>query len=447
MYVSAEVVDAMQRFYPFHSSGSASSLSPMSNSANIISKNNECLITESMSRSGSQDIQPPPQPQSPFYHWQDGSSRIIRSGTFDGKDSNGIPGGEEKFGAGSDEESGGSSGNDLMDLDIISFDDQQIYLDDQSFSRRDHGGSYDTDSEDGLETCGVSGSTACVSAGAMGVGTLQNTAAAAMGAVFNWRDGHRLNADGINIQESEDNPSIFDFDQCCFINPFEWGGSSSNSEAERRSRRRQSNKAVDVHSNDPSYSAGVFGQSEHPDMSSSSSRRGMRAAVSTVTSTVCSGLGADSQLGSACGCGTLFCGGGCSSFRHSPLSMHYSLQETSSSAPNYVLYSNPSLYSLNDSMEAVTELQESAASNTGFGFGFGSIGDTGGTPSLRPSSLRAAPAATEGVGEDPQQQQQQQQQQSESTSATRYSQWKPNFSSYSSSASSMASYFWSNSLR
>lgn len=435
----------------------------MNNNNNIISANNKYLVNGATSRdierlswSGSKEIQP-------HYHWQDGNG-IVHIGSIDGQASSGKPGDEEKVDAGSDEGSGGSSENDLMDMDIISFDDQQIYLDDQTVSRRDHGGSYDTDSDDGLETCGVSGSTACVSAGAMGVGTLQHTAVAAMSAVFNWRDGHRLNADGINIQESEEQSS-FDFDQCCFINPFEWGGSSSNIEADRRTRRRQSNKSLDIHTSDPNYSTEVFPQSERPAMSSSS-RRGMRAAVSTVTSNVCSGFGMDSHIGSACSCGTEFCGG-CSSFRHSPLSMHSSLQGTSSSAPNYVLYSNPSLYSLNDSLEAVTELQDSAA-NTGFGFGFGSISDSGGATSSRPSSFRAPAAVAENdclsarhhhqqqqLQQEPpqsQQQQLQQQQQSEATSSstsstTQHSQWKPNFSSYSSSASSMASYFWSNSMR
>ena len=389
-------------------------------------------------------------------NWQQGSSVVVRNSGL--RQTCGGPVGDDEVGDASDADED-SAANDLMDMDILSFDDEQIYMDNRRFSH-DRDARYDTDDEEAMETCGVGGVAAC-SAG----GTFQTTTAA-MGAALNWGRSRRLDTDGLPIQEAEEEEPMFDFDQCCFFNPFDWN-----------SYRHGDGQSTEIDGRN-----GMFGRNSPSTAARSSSGSRSRATTATVTSALCGGVSSGSRYDLLCGCGGVC--SECSGAARHPASTRSPFQQQppssgSSTVPSYVLYSNPTMYSLNDSMEAVTGAQNSTTNNVGFAFAFGTAAEENrisinsnksstsstssgsqnhrrtnqegtavsstnmnGNSAFTVSHLRA-PSINDSNNNSLESDQRQPQSQSPSQSQPHnQSQWKTNFSS-----SSMASYFWSNSLR
>mmetsp|Transcript_34322 Transcript_34322/g.49876 ORF Transcript_34322/g.49876 Transcript_34322/m.49876 type:complete len:738 (+) Transcript_34322:178-2391(+) len=377
-----------------------------------------------------------------------------------------------------------SSANDLMDMDIISFaEDDQIYFDDHSFSQADYqdfvADSYDTDPEDEQDgaPCGVGSVAACAA-----LASQQQTVQAVGAAWRRHRSAITTSLNGDDVLAAGEEEQTFEFDQCCFFNPFDWA--SNNSHHHQPGRQQQPAGFVD----------------EFNAASSSSSRH--RGGVS-ITSMLCSGSLAD-PLSACGGCG--FSCSGCSGSRQQPLHTHHSpLQATTNinsaaamsidphrgrDSNNFMFYSNPSSsYSLQDSMKSIVPLSGTPQtntnnhSNTAFGpalnipdigglsadesgqsrsksssissnnanerNGVGIKSSNGGhnhsnynnnnasnvyTMSRGLSSGLTADATRLGIAEEQANHQQQQS-------------WRPNLSTYSANASTMASYFWSNTFR
>jgi len=371
-----------------------------------------------------------------------------------------------------------------MDMDIISFaDDDQIYFDDHSFSQADYqdfaADSYDTDPEDELggTPCGVSSVAVCAALAS------QHQAVQAVGAA--WRKQRTASSTGLNgddVLAVGEEEQTFEFDQCCFFNPFDWTSNNSHHQPGR-----------------PSGYVDEF----NPAGSSSSSR--YRGGVS-ITSMLCNSTLADPFLLTSCGCGSSC--SGCSASRQQPLHTHHSpLQATTNSSSAAVmsigslrgrqssnmLYSNSSSsYSLNESIDSLSGMQQqtnnsinSNHSNTNTVFlpplnvpGIGGIvsdesemsrgkisiissnnandrhgvvvkSSNGGHNHTISSTNRtyvANGALTSGLTVDEARLGIAKEQASE-PQQTQPQSWRPNLSSYSANATTMASYFWPNSFR
>lgn len=371
----------------------------------------------------------------------------------------------------------GSSLDDLMEMDIISFNDDQIYFDggpgqghgsqggmydDFGFGDpADDGYSYDTDPDDEeMETCGAAG--VCNSIGG-GFGISQQA----------WRGGgsgggggghggrsRRLEADGLPMAEGDENESKFfpfDVDACCLFNPFDWATDAHHQQAPSRSSSpSQSQRRLQLQRNNRSR-----GRDRRE-------RRGPAAGEASW------GSHSFSSAMASCGCGSssAFCVS-CTTGMGSHRPLHGQTgQVPSSSSYSYTPYSrsgevegerNTSSYSLNASMEAVS-LQHQQQTGSRFVFGMtypvppappppprsSGLGSNDNTQRPRSRELtrsngeNGATAAEEGYPFDPGMDRSGYRSAPSATPVpSPSSAWSPTFASYSSTATSaMASYFW-----